>query len=421
MIAFLENMRVALTGLLSNKLRAGLTMLGISIGVAAVIVLISLGQAVQDYVAAQFLGIGANLAFVGPTSLVGVGSGLSTGRRAAQSLSFLSERDQAVLADPLNVPDANAVTPVLSLTRVITYSGQQTRARVHATLPTYLNARQRAIALGRFIDEQDVTDQARVAVIGLSVIRALFPAGTLPLDETIAIAGVNFRVVGVLGKYGGTSFGTDEDNLIIIPLASGLARLQTRHTPDGSRPLTFIYLQAPDEKTIDAVVAEATNALRKAHHISFRDDDDFRILTQKDLLQSFGQIAGLLTAFLGAIAGISLLVGGIGIMNIMLVTVTERTHEIGLRKAVGARNGDVLVQFLIEATMLALSGGGIGLLIATLGMLILRFALPTLNATIHLDSVLLATTISAAIGIFFGLYPASRASRLNPIDALRFE
>jgi putative ABC transport system permease protein len=417
----IENFRVAFTALLTNKLRAGLTMLGIAIGVAAVITLVSLGQAVQAYVAQEFLGIGTNLAYVAPTSLIGGGTGLSASRRGANRLSFLSERDTNVLSDPAQVPDAQTVCPVLSLRRDITYAGVRTRPRLHATFPTYQVARNRTIVAGRFIDDQDVLTGARVAVIGQKTLKTLFPDGTYPIDDTIGIAGLDFKVVGVMGVYGGAALGVDEDDLVIIPMSTAQARLVSNRAPDGSRPVTFIYLEASDQKTIDAMVVEATDALRRAHGISFRDDDDFRILTQKDLLQSFSQITNLLTVFLAIVAGISLLVGGIGIMNIMLVTVTERTHEIGLRKAVGARNRDVLLQFLIEAVVLSLMGGLIGLSGAGIGIVVLRVVLPTLNATLRPEGVLLATTISTAIGLFFGLYPAARAARLSPIDALRYE
>jgi putative ABC transport system permease protein len=422
MTTLVENVRVALAALAANKLRAVLTMLGISIGVAAVIVLVSLGQAVQDYVAEQFLGIGANLAFVLPASFTtnAGGTGAQASNRFSVAFSTLTERDVAALQDSFNVPDAKAVVPLLRMTRNVTYGGSQVRTRISATSPQYFPVRKRTIALGRTFDEQESISDTRVAVIGQTVLKNLFPPDVLPLDETIRIDGVPFRVIGILAKYGAASF-QDEDDVIVIPLATGQARLQSTRSLSGSRPVTVIYMEAASDKAMDSMVNQTGETLRRLHNINYRDADDFQVLTQKDLLESFGQITSLLTIFLGIIAGISLIVGGIGIMNIMLVTVTERTREIGLRKAVGAREWDVLLQFLVEATTLALAGGLAGLVIAVLGTLALRLALPALNAFVRPESVLLATSISTGIGIFFGLYPASRASRLHPIEALRYE
>ncbi len=419
MTALVENIRVAFAGLFSNKLRAALTMLGISIGVAAVIVLVSLGQAVQDYVAQQFLGIGTNLAFVIPSSFSG-GGGSATQPTNRIKFSSLNEHDSQALADPFNVPDAKYVVPLLNMTRDTVYNGLKTRVAITATVPLYFPVRNRSVTLGRLFDDQDITTQARVALIGLTTLHALFPDGTSPVGETIRIDSVPFRVIGVLAKYGGTSFG-DQDNVIMISLSTGQARLQSSRDLSGAKTITVIYMEAQNKSSMTTMVQETTDTLRRLHNINFRDSDDFQILTQKDLLDSFGQITSLLTIFLGVIAGISLLVGGIGIMNIMLVTVTERTREIGLRKAVGARRWDILLQFLIEATVLALVGGLVGMVIAFGGTLIIHLLVPMLDASVRLGSVLLATSISAGIGIFFGLYPASRAAALSPIEALRYE
>ncbi|MBX3062774.1 MAG: ABC transporter permease [Anaerolineae bacterium] len=420
MLVIFENVRNAVISLLSNKLRALLTMLGISIGVAAVIVLVSLGQAVQDYIAAQFLGIGANLAFVYSSTNAPQTSGPPSANRTSINFSTLTNNDVAALADPFNVPDAKYVVPQISFRRLTDFERAQARARIIASSELYFTIRNRTLAVGRAFDQEEVRTQARVAVIGQTTMTQLFPDGTLPVGETIRIDGIPFRVIGVLNKYGGASF-QDEDDAVIIPITTAQSRLQNLRNLSGAKAVSQILMQAQDETSLDAMVEQATETLRRVRNIDFRDADDFEIITQKDLIESFGQITNLLTIFLAIIAGISLLVGGIGIMNIMLVTVTERTREIGLRKAVGARAGDVLFQFLIEATVLSLVGGVAGLTVAVLATTILSAVLPELDATVRLGSVLLAVGISAGIGIFFGLYPASRASSMNPIEALRYE
>jgi putative ABC transport system permease protein len=418
-----ESMRIALASLASNRLRAALTTLGIAIGVAAVIVLVSLGQAVQDFVAEQFLGIGTNLVFVvsqSATQNSGSFGSTSPGSAFSASRSSVTTRDVEALSDPFRVPDAAQIVPELQLTRTTSYGGVEVRGRIRGTSPAYLSVRNRGIALGRFFDDRDELTGARVAVLGQTTVENLFPPDVNPIGETIRINDVPFRVIGILTKYGGTSFG-NEDDLIFMPLSTAQTRLQSTRTLAGQWPLSRIFVQASSSDRIDDLVAEITDTMREVHRISFRDEDDFLVLTQDDLLESFGAITALLTVFLGVIAGISLLVGGIGIMNIMLVTVTERTREIGLRKAVGAREGDILTQFLLESMVLSIVGGLVGISVALAGTAIIGAILPDLKAVVRPESVLLATTISALVGVTFGLYPARRASRLHPIDALRFE
>jgi len=423
MHAMVESLRIALTGLAANRLRTALTMLGITIGVAAVVVLVSLGQAVQVFVEEQFLGIGTNLVFVVPESLVntsGIASSGSMDMSRLTSSSSLTEKDVDALSDPFRVPDAVAVVPELRLSRTATYGDLQARGRIRATTPAYVTTLNRAVALGRFFDERDMLTGARVAVIGQTTMRNLFPPGVLPVGETIRLGDVPFRVIGIMEAYGGTTFG-DEDDVIFIPLTTAQQRLQSTRAVTGDYPVSGIYVQAANDQYVNALVAQITQTLREEHQINFRDEDDFLVMTQAGLLQSFSAITGLLTIFLGVIAGISLLVGGIGIMNIMLVTVTERTWEIGLRKAVGARQRDILGQFLVESVLLSVVGGLAGLVVAVLGTALAGMLLPDLKTSVSTSGILLATTISALIGIFFGLYPARRASRLNPIEALRFE
>jgi putative ABC transport system permease protein len=256
------------------------------------------------------------------------------------------------------------------------------------------------------------------------VIENLFP-DTYPIGQTIRIGGVRFSVIGILNEQGSAGGlgppGSDADNVIVVPLTTAQARLSGDRNLSGARPVSLILVQARDAQSVEATAQQMRIALREERDISFRDEDNFTIFTQADLLESLGSVTSLLTVFLGLIAGISLVVGGIGIMNIMLVTVTERTREIGLRKAVGAQNGDVLLQFLTEAVVLALFGGTLGVLLASAGIALVRAALPTLTVSVQLSSVLLATLISLSIGVFFGIYPATRAAALNPIDALRYE
>ena len=409
-----ENLRLALRSLLANKLRALLTMLGITIGVAAVITLLSVGQGVSRYVAGQFEGLGTGLVFVFPGQFR-PGQGGPPGRTAA----VLTEGDALALADPARVPDARRVVPLIRRDAQVTAGNNSTSVGVRATTPDYALARNYKVLTGRFITQADSDERARVAVIGQTTLNHLFAPDEDPLGATIRINGQPFRLVGLLDKKGASAFG-DEDDTIIIPYSTS-ARLFSDRTPAGERRVTLILAQVADPARQDALIAQITDVLRERHNIPYRGEDDFTALSEEDLVAAFQQVTGVLTIFLGAIAGIALVVGGIGIMNIMLVTVTERTKEIGLRKAVGARRVHVLTQFLVEAIVLSLIGGAFGILLGAAGAWAIHYYVPQLDTTVSASSVLLATSFSIVVGLFFGIYPAIRASGLRPIEALRYE
>jgi len=408
------NTRLALGSLLANKLRAVLTMLGIIIGVAAVITLISVGEGVQDVVVSEFEGLGNNLLFVVP------GSPDANEFTGDLVRAELTNDDYLALANPSAVPDLVRVAPTYGRPAVVTRGGEEARTTVTGTTPDYTDVRDFYPIEGDFFTEQDVTTAARVAVLGQSVYEQLFPDGTPPVGETIRINNVNFRVIGLMEEKGGSGF-NDQDDVVLIPLNTAQRRLFPARRADGEYRVDQILAQVASEERQDAAIVEMALALRESRGIAYRDEEDFTILSQSDVIGALSQITNVLTVFLGLIAGISLLVGGIGIMNIMLVSVTERTREIGLRKAVGAKRRDILWQFLTEAIILASLGGLIGLALGAGGAwLISRFS-DLLDARLAWNSVALAILFSAAVGLFFGIYPATRAARLNPIDALRYE
>lgn len=406
----IENLRIALSGLGGNKLRTALTTLGITIGVAAVITLVSIGQAVETFVIDSFQGIGANLIFV-------IGGQNEQGRFVS-----LSQRDVEPLADVYRVPDAARVMPIRDVTRQVIAGGNETRVSIQGVTTDYLTIFNREIVAGRFFNQTEVDGMARVAILGQTTVDRLFP-DTFPIGQAIRIGGVRFTVIGVLSREGGGVGGPggNTNSTVIVPITTAQTRLSGERILTGDRPVSFIVIQANDSESVEAASQQIRLTMREERDISFRDEDNFLIFTQSEVLDTFNNITGLLTMFLGLLAGISLLVGGIGIMNIMLVTVTERTREIGLRKAVGAQNRDIMLQFLTEATTLGLLGGIVGIGTAVAGSLLVSAVVPELNVMVRVSSIVLATGISAGIGIFFGIYPANRAAALNPIDALRYE
>ena len=409
-----ENVRLALTALRANKLRAFLTMLGIIIGVAAVITLISVGQGVEVFVAEQFQGLGNNLLFVFPGEL------RPDGPPRQRCGAGLTNDDVAALSDPLLTPDLLRVAPEYSRSAVVTRGRYEARTFISGTTAEFPDIRNFYPVAGRFFDSQDDAGTARVAVLGQTVYEELFPNGEPPLGETIKINGINFEVIGLMEEKGGSGF-NDQDDLVLVPLSTAQRRLFPARRSDGKMRVDFIYTQVADEERQEAAIVQMELVLRDSHGLSFDEDNDFTVLSQAEVIRAFAQVTSVLTTFLAVIAGISLIVGGIGIMNIMLVSVTERTREIGLRKAVGAKQGDILMQFLTEAVTLGLAGGLIGLLLGIAGIVIIGSLSENLRTTLAWESVVLAIGFSGAVGLFFGLYPARRAARLNPIDALRYE
>ena len=411
-----ENLRLALRSLAANKLRAALTMLGITIGVAAVITLLSVGQGVSRYVSSQFEGLGTNLVFVFPGQFR-PGSG-PPGRRAGDAV--LTEADARALADPARVPDAARVVPLLRRNVTAEVGNNSASVALRAVTPDYEAARNYRILAGRFITLADIDERARVVVIGQTTLNHLFAPDEDALGATLRINGDPFRIVGLLDKKGATPFG-DEDDTLIVPFTTATARLFSSRTATGQIRITLTLVQLGDPARQDALISEITDVLRDRHNIPYRGEDDFTVLSEQDLVSAFQQVTNVLTIFLGAIAGIALLVGGIGIMNIMLVSVTERTKEIGLRKAVGAKRAHVLTQFLVESVVLSLAGGVFGIWVGAAGAWAIHRFVQQLDTTVTVDSVALAVGFSLAVGLFFGIYPAIRASALHPIEALRYE
>jgi putative ABC transport system permease protein len=324
-----------------------------------------------------------------------------------------------VLSDSSRLPDVVAVAPAVGDFASLEFGRENTFVQVLGVSTNYAEVSNYSVNDGDWLSDNDERGAARVAVLGQTVVKRLF-GDELPLGQTVKINQVPFRVVGTLTPQGGGLFG-DQDNVVFIPLSTAQQRVYNSRTADGKLAVSNISLQVSDAEAMDSTAQQVAEVLRDFRGITFRAEDDFTVVTQQDLISSFGQITSALTLFLGLIAGISLLVGGIGIMNIMLVSVTERTREIGLRKALGAKRRDVLNQFLVEAISLSALGGLIGIAIgASLGALI-QFIQPDLPVAVTPDSVAMATGVSLAIGLFFGLYPAWRAAQLNPIEALRYE
>ncbi len=413
---FVESFLIALQSLRSNKLRSVLTMLGIIIGVGAVISLMSLGRGTEATVASTFEQLGTNVLYVMPRSPDIAGMAGMSPAFAAKSLTL---RD----ADSIRkIPGVAFVSPVNENFGKASYGGESVSTILEGATPEYQQAFAFTLKSGQFITERHVNSRDTVVVLGNQTARELFAVRD-PIGERIRIKDIRFTVIGVLEAKGGAMMGVSMDNIVVIPITTFQTRLFTSKTPSGEDAVQSISVKVSDAASISAVTDEIENTLRRNHRIRSGEKDDFAVVSQEQILGIFSQITGIFTIFLSSIAGISLLVGGIGIMNIMLVSVTERTREIGIRKAVGAKRRDILFQFLIEAAVLSLLGGAVGILGGWgLGVLISQFEFSgiTIRAVISPDIIILAVSVSLFIGLSSGIYPAMRAARLNPIDALHY-
>lgn len=401
-----ESFLTALDSLMANKLRSLLTMLGVIIGVAAVIALLSIGNGVSASITDEIQSFGTNLITI------------TTDNQNSEGQPALSLEDAEALDDPLNAPSLSAVSVAVQGNQEVVFGGRSSRTGVIGVTANYFEVNNLTeFQIGDTLTQEDVDNRARVAVLGSDIAQDLFE-DRFPIGQSVRISGVSYEVVGVLAESGSQFSNSDSD--VYIPLSTAHSRLYSQRTRHGERAVSVITVQAVSEAETNAAVEQVTEILRRRHGIVYADDDDFNIFSQTDLLQTFSTVTATLTAFLGAIAGISLLVGGIGIMNIMLVSVTERTREIGIRKAIGALKRDILSQFLLESVLLSLLGGFLGIALGW-SISVLAGRLIDLVTVVDLGTVALATGFAMGVGLVFGIYPAWRAASLRPIEALRYE
>jgi len=415
-VKLFESLAIAIRSLLANKLRSALTMLGIIIGVGAVIALMSVGRGAQAAITSTFEKMGTNVLYVMSTSVE------EGGMMAIQ---------YGTMTPTLTLEDAKALERIPSVTAVasvnenyveVTAAGESKVAIIHGASPEYEQVYKRSIASGQFFSNRDIASRNAVVVLGSKVAEDLFGTDDA-VGQTVKIKGKRFTVIGVMEPKGGAIMGISLDDVVVTPITTFQTRLFTQQTTRGEDAVQQIALQVASADAIGDVTGEVEDILRRRHHIAADEKDDFAVVSMEQMLGMFQQVLGIFTIVLGAIASVSLLVGGIGIMNIMLVSVTERTREIGIRKAVGAKRRDILLQFLLEAAVLSLLGGGIGIV----GGWMLSFLISlidiggiALHSVVSPDIVILAVSVSVFIGVVSGMYPAMRAARLNPIDALRY-
>jgi putative ABC transport system permease protein len=403
---FGESLSMAVKTLTANKLRSSLTMLGIVIGNASVITMVGIGEGAQRYIDSQLQTLGPNVLFIAP------------GNRETRELGGLEIPRTLVVADARaiaeQVPTVVGVAPEFSLRDLVTYRNRNANTSIVGTNEQFLRVRSFEMARGRFLTALDLDRRSQVVVLGATLAERLFE-DTSPVGQSIRVKGTTFEVVGVMARKG-SNLGLDYDDAVIVPITTQASRLVGRRQSPYGIEVSFISVSVQNRERMGTAEFQITNLLRLRHNI--RDEDDFFIQSQDTLLSIAETITGALTLMLAAIAGISLLVGGIGIMNIMLVSVRERTQEIGLRKAIGASRQDILLQFLIEATILAIAGGLLGTGLGISGILLISAFTP-FEAGVSGVAIAIAVGVSGGIGLFFGVFPARQAAKLDPIVALR--
>jgi len=401
-----ESLEVALEGLAANKMRAALTMLGVIIGVGAVIAMLAIAHGAREQTMQRIKQMGTNVLMVmsGQSRRGAVRGGFGS------NLTLTLEDCEAI---PAKCPSVVTAVPETRQNLQVKYLNQNTNTTILGTTPDYLSVRDYSVQQGRFFSSQDVRGNRKVAAIGPTTAQNLFGTSS-PVNKWIHIKGTRFRVVGLMASKGATGGFSDADDQIFIPVTTAMRRLF------GVQYIRTIGVEAKSMALMDQATSEIETLLRKRHKIAEGEDDDFGIRNQAEFMEMAQETSRVFTWLLAGIASVSLLVGGIGIMNIMLVSVTERTREIGLRKALGARRHDILLQFLIESMVLCLLGGAVGVLFGLLTSAVVA-RLTEWNVAVSLQSIVLSFSFAALVGIFFGLYPARQASMLDPIDALRYE
>ena len=401
--------KIAVNALSINKMRSGLTMLGIIIGVAAVIAMLSVGSGARTQISKEISSLGSNLLMVWPGTATSGGLRIGFG-----TMPTLTSDDARAMAQ--EVPDVALVAPVLNGTAQVVYGNQNWSTIVTGTSPDFFELREWPLESGRAFIQRDVDGATKVALLGQTVVENLFGHED-PLGKVIRIKKIPFKVIGILSKKGQSPIGQDQDDSIYIPLTTAQKRLFGTTFPGMVR---MIIAKAKTQEVIQNAAKEITELLRQRHHIMPGREDDFSVRNLAEMLATAEQAAKIMSILLGSIASVSLIVGGIGIMNIMLVSVTERTREIGIRMAVGAKPKDMLMQFLVEAVVLAIIGGSAGIIVGAIGSWLISY-FAGWEVSIALFAIMLAFGFSAFVGIFFGFYPARKASRLAPVECLRYE
>lgn len=409
MIDFTSTFKMALVSLKVNKMRSILTSLGIIIGVSAVIIMLAVGQGASVKIQKDMTSMGSNLLMVSSASVTS--GGVRMGRGTKPTLTM-----KDALAIKKNCPSVGLVAPYSNEAKQVTYGNQNWSTSITGTTLEYIKIRDWEINLGRNITEEDVSNMSKVAIIGNTVANELF--GDLdPINKTIRIGGVPFKVVGLLKSKGQSSMGHDQDDFVLIPITTGQKKVFGTNFPGT---ISMINIKAKDAESVNSAETEVSELLRIRHKIGKKQEDDFQVRNLTQMMETMKSAVRTMSLLLGSIASVSLLVGGIGIMNIMLVSVTERTKEIGIRMAIGAKSQDIRVQFLIESLLLSIIGGIIGLFIGVFGAKLIEF-FGSMTVYISGFSIILSLGFSGIIGVAFGYYPAYKASLLNPIDALRYE